>query len=623
MTKTLKGKVAYVDLTDHRIDVETIDANVYRKYFGGSGLIAQHLLTMMKPGTDPLSPESVFIYACGPMTGGPYSGSGRSAAGCKSPLTGGFGVGEGGGFVGAELRRAGFDAVVVTGVSDEPVYLFAHDGEIEIKDASLLWGKTTGKVQEAIRSELGDKFVRVAQCGPAAEAQVRYSGICNDLTHYIGRSGTGAVMGSKRLKAIAARGRNQVHLADRDKVREIASWVSKNWRDLSYRLYDTGTAGGVSGLHYTSGLPTRNFREGMFEGYEKISGETMRDTVLIDRGTCFACPINCKRVVKTEKPYKVDPKYGGPEYETIGSFGSVCGIDDLQAICKANEICNAYGVDTISAGVSIAFAMECFEHGIITKEDTDGIELRFGNAHGMVQVLEKIIKRQGIGDVLAEGVARAAKQFGQGAERFAMHVRGQEIPMHEPRLKWGLGVGYAMSITGADHCHNMHDPGYATEGRSVNQARSMGAGAVPLPAQDLSPEKVHLLRTITNFNHFWDCAVMCSFQPYSVQKLVDLVTAVTGWETGTAELLAVGERAHVMARMFNIREGMTPKDEKLPKRFFKAFDKGPLKDKVYTQEEWDEAKLSYYRQAGWTDEGMPTKDSLARLGLRWIFDYME
>jgi aldehyde:ferredoxin oxidoreductase len=203
-----------------------------------------------------------------------------------------------------------------------------------------------------------------------------------------------------------------------------------------------------------------------------------------------------------------------------------------------------------------------------------------------------------------------------------MHVRGLESPMHEPRLKWGLGVGYAMSITGADHCHNLHDTGYADEGGSVNKARSMGVGAVPLSAQDLSPEKVHLLRVVTNYNHFLDSAVICSFQPYTAQKLVDLVTAVTGWETGTAELLSVGERAHVMARLFNIREGMSPKDEKLPKRFFKKFVTGPLKDKVYSEEEWNKAKLSYYRQAGWTDEGIPTDDCLARLGLRWVQDYM-
>ncbi|QUL98188.1 MAG: aldehyde ferredoxin oxidoreductase family protein [Candidatus Fermentithermobacillus carboniphilus] len=617
MGQGITGTIAYVDLSKRQVRKEIIDSHTFRKYFGGTGLIARHVLSMTKRGVDALGSENVFVYACGPLTGGPYAGSGRSAAGAKSPLTGGFGVGEGGGFIGAELRKAGFDAIVVTGVSETPVYLFAHDGELEIRDASGLWGKTTGETEEIIRQELGDSLIRVAQCGPAGEVLVRFAGVCNDLTHYIGRTGMGAVMGSKKLKAIAARGRGQIPIVDREKVREISAWMNQHWRDYVYRYHDTGTAGVLLSLQELSGLPTRNFREGQFEGAAKISGEALRDSLLLKRDTCYACPIRCKRVVGFDEPYKVDPKYGGPEYETIGSFGSTCGVDDLKVISKANEICNAYGIDTISAGVTIAFAMECFENGLLSLEDTDGIELRFGNGEAVLKVLQKIVKREGIGDLLANGSAYAAKKIGRGAEELAMQVRGLEVPMHEPRLKWGLGVGYGTSVTGADHCHNMHDPAYAVEGKGAEEARSLGVGDVPLPSQDLSLEKVMLLRTITNFRYFCDSAVMCQFLPYSPAQIVDLVKAVTGWDTGTAELLAVGERAHVMARLFNIREGMKSSDEKLPKRFFEAFKSGPLAGKVYTPEEWERAKLSYYRQSGWTDEGVPTEDCLARLGLMW------
>jgi aldehyde:ferredoxin oxidoreductase len=621
--KGITGTIAYVDLNEKKVRKESIESSEYRKYFGGTGLIAKHLLEMVKPGVDPLGPDNVFIMAAGPVTGGLFPGAGRNAAGGKSPLTGGFGVAEGGGYVGAELRKAGFDAVVVSGVSETPVYLFAHDGEIEIRDGSNLWGKTTGEVEDAIRSELGDRLIRTEQCGPAGENLVRYAAVCNDITHYAGRAGIGAVMGSKKLKAIAARGSKPVQPVDAARVKEVADFMNRHWQDFSYRMRDTGTAGGLMALQASSGLPTRNFREGMFEGAEKISGQTMRDTILVGRDTCFACPIRCKRVVEVQEgPFKVDRRYGGPEYETLGSFGSTCGVDDLAAVSKANELCNAYGLDTISAGVTIAFAMECFENGLLTKSDTDGIELRFGNGQAMIEVLEKIARREGIGELLAEGSLRAARQIGRGAEEYAMHVRGQEVPMHEPRLKWALGVGYGVSITGADHCHNMHDIGYVTEGKASEEAKSLGVGEAVLPRETLSPEKMELLRTVTNLRYFSDSAVMCTFPAYSPNQLCQIVQGMTGWDVGTAELLAIGERAHIMARIFNLREGMKPSDEVLPKRFFEAFKEGPLAGNVYYPGQWEAAKQSYYRLSGWSESGVPTKETLARLGLSWAKEYL-
>ena len=617
MADELIGTIGYVDLGTRTVRKETLPSLTYRLYFGGTGLIARELLRLTKPGVDPLGPENVLIIAAGPITGAPLPGTGRSAAGEISTLTGGFGVGEGGGFFGPELRRAGFDALVVTSASETPVYLWVHDGEIEIRDASHIWGKTTGEAQDLIRDELGDNLIRTCQCGPAGENLVRFAGIANDVTHYIGRSGIGAVMGSKKLRAVAARGHQPVFLADKDKVREIASWFMRNWKDLSWGLHEFGTTGGVKNKQVAGGLPTRNFTEGLFEGYEGITGQTMNDAVLVDRDSCYGCPIRCKRVVEVTEPFKVDRRYGGPEYETLGSFGSACGMGMFEYVCKANEICNAYGLDTISAGVTVAFAMECFEKGLLTLEDTGGLELTFGNGPAMLSVLEKIVGREGIGDLLAEGSVRAAERIGRGAQALAMHTRKQEIPMHDPRQEWVLGLGYGLSITGADHQHNMHDIPYAKEGKGANDARAMGVGSVPLPPLDLSLEKVTLLRTITKYRHFYDCAVICTFMPWTVFQMVDLVTAVTGWKTGTAEILAVAERAYTLARIVNLREGMTASDERLPDRFFEALPAGPLSESKMSREEWERAKLAYYRQSGWTDQGVPTEDTLARLGISW------
>ncbi len=623
MADTLTGTIAYVDLGTRQVRKETLDSRTYRTYFGGTGLIARELLRLMKPGVDPLGPDNVLVVAAGPITGAPFAGTGRSAAGAKSPLTGGFGVGEGGGFFGPELRRAGFDALVITSVSEKPVYLYVHDGEVEFRDASSIWGKTTGEAHRIMREELGDKLVRTCQCGPAGENLVRFAGVANDVTHYIGRTGMGAVMGSKRLRAVAARGKDPVYLHDKDKAREMAVWFNQHWKDMSWGLHENGTAGGVKNKNVSGGLPTRNFSEGVFEGADGITAQTMNQTILTGRESCYACPIQCKRVVEVKEPFTVDPVYGGPEYETIGSFGSTCGIGDLRYVAKANEICNAYGLDTISAGVTIGFAMECYEKGLLGPASTGGIDLRFGNGQAMLDVLMKVVKREGIGALLADGSAAAAAKIGKGAADLAMHVRKQEIPMHDPRQEWGMGLGYGVSVTGADHQHNMHDIPYAKEGKAADEARSLGVAAVPVPARDLSLEKVKLLTTMTRWRHFCDCALMCTMVPWSPVQMVELVKAATGWDTGTAEIEAVAERAYTLARIFNLREGLKASDERLPERFFKPFPEGPLSDMTFSHETWDRAKLGYYRQSGWTDEGVPTEDTLARLGISWVKDYWQ
>lgn len=613
------GKILRVDLGRGSWSVERPGAEFFRTYFGGRNLVAYYLLREVEAGIDPLGSKNKLIFAAGTLTGVPFAGSGRHSVGAKSPLTGGFGDAEAGGFWGAELKRAGWDAVIVEGASPRPVYLWIRDDQVEIREAGGLWGKELLEVQEGIRAELGDKRVRVAMIGPAGERLVRYAAINNDLTAFAGRCGLGAVMGSKRLKAVAVRGTGTVETADPSAVGDLARYMGENYFELSGGLYDSGTAGGVLPLNAGGGLPTRNFSAGQFEGAEKISGQVMRDTILVDRGGCYACPIRCKRVVSVDDRYRVNPGYGGPEYETIASIGSNCGVDDLQAIAYGNQRLGALGLDSISTGVAIAFAMECFENGLLTKEDTGGIDLRFGNAEAMLEMIERIARRDGLGDLLAEGVRRASEKIGPESRQFAMEIKGQEIPMHDPRIKFGLGLGYAVSPTGADHNHNIHDTWFA---RRVGPLEAFGV-IRPVPIDDLGPEKVRMVLYMVNWRHFQNCAVTCYFVPWTPHQTVGLVRAVTGWETSLFELVKIGERAANLTRLFNLREGVGPETDRLVPRFHQAQVQGPAAGMKIGPEDLEAAVGRFYQMMGWTERtGVPRRQTLEELDLGWAAAYI-
>ncbi len=611
------GKILRVDLTTKAITVEEPDERFYRQYLGGAGLIAYYLLKEVPADVDPLGPDNLLIFAAGPITGVPIAGSGRSAVGGRSPLNGGYGEGDVGGFFGAELRRAGYDAVIVRGQAETPVYLWLHDGEAEIRAADHLWGKTTAECQETVKGELGEKNARFALIGPAGEKLVRYACVINDLKHAAGRTGLGAVMGSKKLKCVVARGTTPVPVADKEGVAALAKFMTTNWKDMAYSMHELGTPGGLTGLHKQGKLPTRNFQDGQFEGNELIGGEALRDTLLIDRGGCYACPIRCKRVVEVDDAdYKVDPIYGGPEYETLGSFGSVCGVDDLRAICKANEICNAYGLDTISAGMVVAFAMECFENELLSVEDTDGLELRFGNAKAMVAMVQKIADREGLGDLLAEGSAIAAQKIGRGADAFTVNTHNQPFPMHECRSRHGQALGYALSPTGADHMHNMWDEGLVRD--PVGDGwKEMGVYTA-VPATELSAAKVHAYSVTAAMKWLDNSLGLCMFIPWSTEQKVEIVRAITGWKTNLWELLKAGERYVTMMRLFNMRCGWTREDDKLPARMAEPHRKGSVTEKPVHPDALAKAVTQYYGMMGWdTETGMPTPLRLEELEIAW------
>jgi aldehyde:ferredoxin oxidoreductase len=619
------GRILRVDLSLGKSNVEEPPENFYRQYFGGEGFVSYFLLKEVSPEVEALDPRNKLIFAAGPLTGVPVGGCGRHSVGGKSPLTGGFGEADAGGYWGTELKLAGFDAIIVEGKAENPVYISIQDGQVEIKDARHLWGMQTLECQNAIREELGDPGVKIAQIGPAGENLVRFACVANDLDAFAGRTGMGAVMGSKKLKAVACRGHQRLSLANPEAVSAIGRWVRDNTPITNKTMREFGTARVIPALNGAGGLPTRNFQLGSIDGAERITGQTMTDTILVKRRSCFACPVQCKREVKVDEPYNVDPRYGGPEYETIAALGSDCGITDLKAIAKGSELAAAYGVDSISCGAAIAFAMECFEHGLLTLEDTGGLDLRFGNAQAMLRMIELISRREGLGALLSEGVARASKKIGQEAEEFALHIKGQELPMHEPRWKQGMGVGYVVSPTGADHCHNIHDSAYTSMTPLLEDLKALGV-LEPLPVDDLSPAKMRILTYHSNWIHFLNSAVCCYFVmvygSVGFQRVSDLVGAATGWNTSVFELMKVGERVANLARIFNLRQGFAPQDSGMPRRFFTPQASGPLQGVALDPEAFHKALEAYYEMMDWPG-GKPSRTKLGELGIDWVVPLVE
>lgn len=616
------GNILRVNLTDKTFKIENYNEQFYRSYFGGRGFISYFLLKELKPGVEPLSSENKLIFAAGILTGGSFAGSGRHSIGAKSPLTNGYGESEAGGYWGTELKKAGFDGIIVEGKAHHPTYIWIHDGKVEIRDASHLWGKSTGEVQKQIIKELDEPKVRIAQIGPAGERMVRFACITHDLKHFAGRAGLGAVMGSKNLRAVVVRGSGSIEPADPVSIKKLSRWMNENFKKYSGPLHELGTGNLILPLNEIGGLPTRNFKESSFEGAANISAERMKEEIQAGTGTCYACPIRCKREVEVGVPYNVTTEYGGPEYETLAALGSNCGIDDLKAVAKGNQLCNEWGLDTISTGSCISFAMECFENGLLSEKDTGGLQLNFGNASTMMELIPKIARREEFGKLLSEGVMRAAQVIGKESEQYAMHIKGQELPMHEPRLKQGMGLGYAVSPTGADHCHNIHDTIYVKENPRLEYLKSIGH-MEPLPVDDLSLKKVKMLIYDFFRSTLINSAGLCYFLAWGPEHQAELVRGMTGWNSTTMELFKVIERGVTMARCFNLREGFGASDDYLNERFFTPLLEGPLKGVSVSKEKFDRALKGYYRMLGWNDAGEPTIDKLNELGIEWVAEVVK
>ena len=598
MGNGFNNKVLHVDLSDRSWRVEEPGEAWFRKYGGGRGLIAYNLLKYVPADADPFGPENVLVFAPGVATGVTVPGAGRHSVGAKSPLTGGFGEGEAGGFWGAELKRAGWDGIVVHGASDTPVYLWINEGDVEIRDATPYWGKLAHEVEDGIREELDDKFVRVAQCGIAGENLVRFACVGNDLNEVAGRTGLGAVMGSKKLKAVAVRGTTPVQVADKEPIKAIAKWVATTLDQNHRAFHEFGTGAAMQAKSLEGGLPSHNYALGVMDTVNQVDAVAVRDQVRIAMESCFSCSVRCKKVVQVEQfeqdagttrkgdpiafdpegRWSVSPRYGGPEYESLAALGPSVGVDDLIAVVKSNELSNAYLMDTISLGATIAWAMEAFAKGILTGSVAGGQELNWGDGETVVKLIEMIATREGIGDVLAEGSVRAADQIGGGQE-FLTTVKGMELAMHDPRHLERMRVSYLLAPTGGDH---MSQTG--------------------------------------NKNGLRNQVGLCHFLGYSDDQSLELLRAVTGWDLTADELIEIAHRGLTLARLFNLRQGFTRADDTLPQRFREAVtppegSSAPALPGV-TQDQIDEIVTAYYEEQGWDAEtGVPTEATLAELGI--------
>ena len=612
------GKLLRVNLESGDVGIEQPDESYYQRYLGGRGIIIHTLLTEVPAKADPLGAENKLIFALGPLTGHRVVGSGRCSVGAKSPLTGACGEAEAGGSWGAELRRAGYDAIIVGGISKKPVYLWIHDDKVEIRDAAEIWGAEIRQAMEWFQKDIGQKKYRTALIGEAGEKMVSYANIIVDCRHAFGRCGMGAVMGSKRLKGVVVKGSQRLTVADNGKILELNRIMKSKYKKSPFFKYGTGAA--MDAFEAVGNLPIRNWGGGQFPAVEQITAVKVMQDYGVGMEGCFNCPVRCKKKVRIEaEPWQVDSTYGGPEYETLASFGSNLLIDDPKAVCKAHEICNRFGMDTISAGATIAFAMECFENGLLSPEEVDGLQLNFGNAEAMLELLEKIARRQGLGDLLANGSKKAAQIIGKDSIKFAMQVKGLEIPYHNPRLNQGLSIHYSVHATGADHVSGAIDhvlPRLMDNWNRIHVAEN-------LTPTELSPRKARmayelgLLRVMPNY------LGVCSFLPWNISEIRDAVEAVTGWPATTWKLTKAVERGMTMMRIFNLREGFSREDDRLPGRFYETPQEGPLKEVKIDPDTQREVIEVYYQLLGWNRDGVPTKACLTALDLEWASSYLE
>src|SRR4030066_1957269 len=600
------GRVLRVDLTTGKTRVEPLNVDIAKKYIGGIGLGMKLWLDNSQSGVDPFSPENPLVLALGPISGTmfPTAGNGHAFV-SKSPET--FAVGEAlaHGTFGAEMKRAGYDAVILTGKSDKPIYLWIDEDSVQLLDAAHLMGKSPSETEDAIKDELGDYYIRVASIGLAGEKLSRIACILNEKTRAAGRTGLGAVMGSKNLKAIAVRGTRDIVPAKPDEFMDMVKEFHERMKGPATQKYRTlGTPENILVHNALHCMPTRNYNNAHFEGADRVSGEVLNEKFVAKIIGCSSCAMRCEHeVVIPEGPYK--GTMTRMEYETLWALGPYCGIDRLDAIIKGMELCNYYGMDAISAGVIVGFAMDCYENGILSQQDLGVSEAQFGNAEAMIQLLEKMGKREGIGDVLAEGVRIAGQKIDKGAEKLAQHIKGLEVTGYDLRCLKTAALGFAVSFRGADH--NRHGAyAFDVKGKVNRLVAEKGRGK--------------LVRDMEDTYNLIDSFIVCKFSRGTYYKELDdlakLYRLVTGFEITPEELKKAGERIQNAARLFNIREGLGRKDDNLPWKVMNEPipDEGPSKGAFVTQAELDLLLDDYYEARGWNREGVPTETKLKELG---------
>jgi aldehyde:ferredoxin oxidoreductase len=602
------GKILRVDLSAARLWDEPLDEQVARAYVGGSGLAARYIYDMVDGDTDPLGADNPLVFMTGPLVGTMMPSAGRCSVSALSPLTRIWGESNTGGFFGPELRFAGYDGVIITGRADKPVWLSIVEGQAQLHDAADLWRSDSYEAQERVRKALGDPKARVACIGLAGENRVPMAAIMNDHGRAAGRTGMGAVMGAKNLKAIGVRGSAQVPLADpegfKGVVREIAKGLDEDMSAMAIRL--AGTAGYVDMALMFGDMPTRYYQQGEWEAGSNLSGVLMADQYLNKGTACYRCPIACGR--ETRAPTYGLEEVDGPEYETLGAFGTLAMVDDLEAVIYAGHLCNVYGVDSISTGCTIALACEMFERGILGPTDTGGLQIRYGDAQMAHRLIEMIARREGFGDVLAEGSAALAERF--GVPDLAVTVNRLEVPMHDPRAFVGLAVTYALSPRGA--CHMQGD----MYGVDTGQGPPFELGVIPGDRFDMTEEKGRVSARQQAWRNLYNAMILCQFQNPGVDKVLAALNGVTGWSLEADDLMVLGKRIVTLKRMLNLRRGVTRVGDGLPKLLLRPLEDGGTEGTVP-----DLAVLlsGAYAEYGWEPEtGIPTQETLEELGLGFV-----
>lgn len=603
------GKILRVDLSTGSTWVEDLNREWAETFVGGAGLAARYLWELVSPDVDPLGPENPLVFMTGPLVGTAAPSCGRFVVCARSPQTGLWGEAHSGGFWGPELKFAGYDGIMITGAAAEPVYLAVTDGEAAIHPARHLWSADSYETQRLVKEDLGDRAARVACIGRAGESLVKYAAIMNDHGRAAGRTGMGAVMGSKNLKAVAVRGRQTVSVADSEALKaalqDVLAFIDEDPTSQVFRLM--GTANGIILQADLGDMPVRGFEGGMFPEAIDISGPTMSETILERRASCFRCPIGCgRKTVTTREPHAI-PGVDGPEYETVASFGSLLECSDLEGITHANHLCNVHGLDTISCGVTIALAYRMFEAGVLTEKDTGGLRLRWGDIGPAIALIPRIANREGLGALLAEGSLALARAY--GVEEWAVQVKGLEVPMHDPRANIGMALVYATGPRGASH---MDGDVYM-----VDLGQEQPDLDIPFGERfDQSPEKVGAVIRLQNYHAFTNSLIACSNAFYGSHRWRAMATAVTGRDFSPADVLHIGERIFNLKRAWVNRLGVAREDDSLPPPLLRPLSEGGTEGNVPDME----ALLpEFYRQREWDwQSGRPLFDKLNDLGLNGV-----
>ncbi|MEW6267580.1 MAG: aldehyde ferredoxin oxidoreductase family protein [Thermodesulfobacteriota bacterium] len=604
------GQILRVNLTTGAWAAEPLPREEARRFLGGSGLATWYLLKETGPGLDPLGPENKLIYMTGPLTGTISPSSGRFSAVAKSPLTGLWGSANSGGRFGLDLKKSGYDGIILEGAAARPTVLVIEDGRVSLEDAADLWGLGVAETTSRLKARYGAKL-NVSCLGPAGENLVKYAAIMNDLHRALGRCGLGAVMGAKKLKAVVAGGSRSIQVADKAAFDEAAGragdFVNESLLKMTLEVYGTDMV--LDLVNIKGGLPTRNWQSGSCSFADDINGPAINAKILTGRKACFGCPIACGRIARV-KSGRFACQGEGPEYESVGAFGPMCGVGDLEAITCAHLLCNDYGLDTISTGSTIAFAFECFQRGLLTKQETGGLDLNFGDAGVMVDLVHKIARRQGLGDLLAEGTRRAARRLGRGSERFAMQVKGLELPAYDCRATKITGLGFVTANRGGDHITAyVQGPTFLDIPFLIVEQSTIADPQVENPAE------ARVVKDLEDALTVFDAVGACKFMGMALmaEDVVPVIAQATGWDFTVEEFRRAGERLFNLARAYNVREGAGRADDVLPERLTSE----PLADGPAAGLVVDLLPLldAYYDYRGWDRDGRPTAQTLDALGL--------